>query len=795
MTATTLENAISLHREGRLEDAERVYRSVLVGEPRNTAALHLLGVIRHQQGRHDEALGLIGRAIAANPTKAVYHNNYGAALLSLERFAEAAASFHAALKICPRYPDALANLGLAISACEEAENRPSPPAPLPEGEGRTPPSPPAPLPEGEGRTTPSPPAPLPVVEGRTTPLPPAPLPVGEGSEACYRQALAIDPRHRDARKRLAALLDNLARLNEAVSVLESACAAFPGAAAFADLGDLYLKAARAHDAQGVYRKAIELDPNHAAAHFNLGLALDALHDTAGAQRHYARAAELRPDRAWWRLRAEICGPAVFESTEEIEEYCTRVEGAIWSAGACHRFSEHTSLALTMEPAQSKSGDKSPHSIADILEAGVFPGLTLSYLGRNPRRLKERFAALFQPFFGDVGQVSNLPDKREIGNPPHRIGFVVTRRHEGIFVGCMAGVLRHLDPERFEPVILCSRASVDLLKKRLANERLHYRAFSDDFRDGVRQVREAACDLLYYWEVGSDAMNYFLPFARLAAVQCTGWGTTISSGVPAVDWFISSELFEYAGSESQYSERLWQARSLLRYEDRLAPRPPAKRGDFGLPEGRRLYVCFQNPLKLHPDFDSLLAGILAADSHALIVLLGDRGGQVVKMLRERFRRRMPSPPAPLPAVEGRNSPSPAAPLPEVEARIIFLPPQPFDAYCRLLCLADVILDPPHFSASSSCYDLFSYNLPVVAWPGELIVGRVTLGCYRKMGVDDLIVHSAEEYVDKAVQVATDRDYRKYVTERIAERSDVLFNDLEAVREHERFFQEALTQVGR
>ena len=60
----------------------------------------------------------------------------------------------------------------------------------------------------------------------------------------------------------------------------------------------------------------------------------------------------------------------------------------------------------------------------------------------------------------------------------------------------------------------------------------------------------------------------------------------------------------------------------------------------------------------------------------------------------------------------------------------------------------------------------------------------------MGVTDLVVNSREEYVSKAVQVATDRDYRKYVTDRISQASDVLFNDLEAVREHERFFEEAI-----
>ena len=109
------------------------------------------------------------------------------------------------------------------------------------------------------------------------------------------------------------------------------------------------------------------------------------------------------------------------------------------------------------------------------------------------------------------------------------------------------------------------------------------------------------------------------------------------------------------------------------------------------------------------------------------------------------------------------------------------------------LDDVILDPPHYGAGSSCYDLFSFNLPVV-WPGELIVGRITQACYRKMGVEDLIVHSAEEYVRKAVQVATDRDYQQYVTSRVANNSDVLFNDLEAVREHERFFDAVLAMAG-
>ena len=38
--------------------------------------------------------------------------------------------------------------------------------------------------------------------------------------------------------------------------------------------------------------------------------------------------------------------------------------------------------------------------------------------------------------------------------------------------------------------------------------------------------------------------------------------------------------------------------------------------------------------------------------------------------------------------------------------MLLPWQKYDDYCRLLALADVVLDPPHYSASSSAYDILT-----------------------------------------------------------------------------------------
>ena len=215
------------------------------------------------------------------------------------------------------------------------------------------------------------------------------------------------------------------------------------------------------------------------------------------------------------------------------------------------------------------------------------------------------------------------------------------------------------------------------------------------------------------------------------------------------------------------------------EDTLdAPEPaparaPAVRGQFGLPENRNLYVCLQNPLKLHPDFDVLLGGILASDARALVVLLADRRGNAAALLRERFAKRIPG----------------------SADRVVFLAWQKFADYCRLLQLADVILDPLPYGAGSSCYDIFSYNLPMVTLPGEFMPGRVAYAFYREMQIDNLVVGSPAQYVSKAVQVATDHEYREFLRERITQASDKLFDEAEVVREHERFFEESLATADR
>src|SRR6185436_8688559 len=76
-TPEALDLALQHHQAGRLQEAEALYRNILRAKPDHADALHLLGVIAHQTGRHEMAVDCIARAIELNPAVAEYHGNLG----------------------------------------------------------------------------------------------------------------------------------------------------------------------------------------------------------------------------------------------------------------------------------------------------------------------------------------------------------------------------------------------------------------------------------------------------------------------------------------------------------------------------------------------------------------------------------------------------------------------------------------------------------------------------------------------------------------------------------------------
>lgn len=264
-----LRTAIEQHQNGKLTAAEKNYRQVLRLQPQNADALHLLGLARHHQQDHREALSLIGRAIDIAPSVAQFHNSLSAALRGLGREDDAMASLQQAVALEPAYVDARVNLGEllaqsgkradAIAAFDTALQY------------------------------------APAEPGIHAALGELYLSAQNIQRAAHhlRKAAELDPGNAEAQFNLANVLFQQGDKDASVSALQKAISIDPGfAAAYERLGALLRDLGRSTDAVEVLKKSVAINASDAPSWFSLGLSYDDLGNLEKSKNALSRAIAL-----------------------------------------------------------------------------------------------------------------------------------------------------------------------------------------------------------------------------------------------------------------------------------------------------------------------------------------------------------------------------------------------------------------------------------------------------------------------------------------------------------------------
>ena len=78
-----LQQGISAHKAGKLEEAERLYRAIIGSVPTHSDANHNLGVLAVGVGKVDTALPYLKTALEASPNHGQYWISYIDALIKL----------------------------------------------------------------------------------------------------------------------------------------------------------------------------------------------------------------------------------------------------------------------------------------------------------------------------------------------------------------------------------------------------------------------------------------------------------------------------------------------------------------------------------------------------------------------------------------------------------------------------------------------------------------------------------------------------------------------------------------
>lgn len=847
--AAMMAQALAHHRAGQFADAERLCRHILVVEPGNAGALHLLGMLALRAGRVGLALEYVGRAVALEPGVAGFRCNLGLVHQNAGQTDQALECFREALRIQPEYPEAQNNLGAVLKARGDAAGaeaafrealrlRPAfaearsnlghllmergaveealvalreavrlkPEMAeahfnlalvygamgeaalqvdcLREAVRRRPGY-------GEacnllGIVLARQGRPLEAFEALGAGLrlrpedaaaryqyrkvaralgkpeePPVPLPAGD-------EAAGL-PAAKEAFRRAEVWLRE-GRVGEAAAAYQEVLGLRPGfGPAYQGLGNTYLKAGRALEAVEVFRRGLAAHPEHPHLLNDLGNALQQVYKTDEAVSCYLRALHVRPNH----LQAHANLGVIFKDQGRIEEAARHFDAAL----AVQRMPVLQVLRATLlPPVYGSAGevDEWRRRLVGNLERlheekvqldprrEVGPNLFyLAYQGRNDRAVQRRLAELYGPGFA-------VRPRRRDGKI--RVAIVSKYLRDHTIGLLMRGLVARLSRKEFEVAAVTFGNPRDWVADFVRGHADQWLCLPEDAGAVARAVGEWGPDVLLYADIGMDPFTYSLAFSRLAPVQCVTWGHPVTSGISAIDYFLSSELVEPEGAEGHYTERLVRLKTLPFYYYRpTAPGGAAGREQFGLPADRHVYACLQTLFKFHPDFDEILGGILRRDPHGIVVLLRGKYRHWEEALRSRLARTVP----------------------DVVERVQFLPGQPREDFLRLMEASDVLLDTAHFSGGNTSYEGLALGVPIVTLPGEFMRGRLTYGQYRKMGVTDCIAETAADYVRIAVQLGTDPDYREEVRQRIRAAASVLFEDRGAVEEIEEFFRSVVS----
>jgi predicted O-linked N-acetylglucosamine transferase (SPINDLY family) len=236
--AALLNQALELHRAGRLDDASAIYRQLLTDNPDDADAAHLLGLVHYRNNDFDSAIRLIQGAVERDPDHPIYHANLGNVLKDAGRLTDAIAAYRRALELNPGDAAIHNNLGYVLQVIGIMD-------------------------EGIGH---------------------------------YRKAISLRPDNYRAHYNLGNALFLTGKSEDAIAAFREAVRLNPRFADVWDhLGTALQRLGRAAEAEACFRRRIEIDPDSADAYHTLALDLQQQGRIDEAFACYQRAIALRPD--------------------------------------------------------------------------------------------------------------------------------------------------------------------------------------------------------------------------------------------------------------------------------------------------------------------------------------------------------------------------------------------------------------------------------------------------------------------------------------------------------------------
>ncbi|MDZ7959688.1 MAG: glycosyl transferase family 1 [Aulosira sp. DedQUE10] len=498
-------------------------------------------------------------------------------------------------------------------------------------------------------------------------------------------------------------------------------------------------------------EGIKIYPTDPRLHFSLIIYLRHSGRNQEAIISAENACQLLPDDYTFKILKHLTVPTIYDKQEEIQFYRQR-----YTQG----------LQTLIQETSLKTSEERSNALAGI---GRLTNFYLSYQAQNDVELQSQYGQLVHEIMEANFPQWVVPLSMPKLQPQEkiRIGYVSHYLHSYSGTLWLTGWLRYCDRQSFEIYCYYTGNQPDPITQQFKEYSNFFHHISDNLPAVCEQILADKLHILVYPEIGMDPPTMQMAGLRLAPVQCVAWGHPVTTGLPTIDYFLSSELMEGENPQEHYSEKLIFLPNIgVAYPKPYIPPVIKTRSNYGLSDDDVIYLCCQAPFKYLPQYDFVLAEIANCIPQAKFIFL--RG----TVLKPRLQRAF--------AAMGLNS----------EDYCVHLNiPERLD-YLMINLLSDVYLDTFTWSGGNTSLEAIACNLPIVTCTGEFMRGRHTDSFLKLVGVTDTIAKNEDEYIEIALKLGLDPTWRNSIAERMSQNHDRLFDDQACVAGLEAFYKKVL-----
>ena len=715
-----LTEGMQLLKAGKLVEAEQLFLRLLAVDKSNHQACFALGICCYQSGRLSDAESYLTETISRAPNFLPAYNNLGLVYKAMHQPDRGVAILRRVLAIEPGYIDADYNLALMF---EEAGDK-------------------AAAMEGYRR----------VIERKPDFLRARSnlgllLRAAGDTTAAFEHLNIVatqQPHDVSALVNLSLVLTDLARFAEACDAGARATQLAPhNFSVWEVLGNAQLLGGDASGAVVSLKRAHTLAPSSVELQFELGLAQTAAGEIEAGRETFNAVARLKPDWLKVQFVRDLALPLVYLNQQHIAD-----SNAGFAAGVGKL---ETRLF----------GDAGWPLLEGVAAISLYAPFFLHYQGLDNSKLQRRFGRIVETVARRAWPQFSQPVtwRARAHGSRLRVGFVSAylRRHSvGLFFG---NWICQLDPRQFESFVWYTGEAADDVTEKIRAHAAHYRCLSGDIGALATAVHESQLDILIYLDVGMHPHSQVLASLHLAPVQCATFGHPVATGIDSIGYFLSAHAAEPADAKAHYTEKLIR---LPNFAVNYA-RPDVSRLSTPPKHARaRRVLCAQPLFKILPHFDQLAVRIVRELPGARLAFIQSLWPRVNAAFVKRISAALRE--------------AGVDPLKTLE----MLPIMPYQDYLGTLASADVNLDTPGFSGGNSSFDVFAVAAPIITWRGRMLRGRQTAAMLDIAGLPEFATDADDDYVARAIALASSEAEQGVVRERMRVGSAALFDDTESIR---------------